>query len=43
MRKLNRLLLTIKNEAAQGNGAHHKFDGTKAVAAISAELAEILG
>ena len=37
------LIVYYKNEAAQGNGAHHKFDGTKAVDAISAELAVILG
>ncbi|WP_028864461.1 adenylate kinase [Psychromonas aquimarina] len=37
------LVAYYKNEAAQGNGAHHKFDGTKAVDIISAELAEILG
>ncbi|WP_019617015.1 adenylate kinase [Psychromonas ossibalaenae] len=37
------LVAYYKNEAEQGNGAHHKFDGTKAVDVISAELAEILG
>lgn len=37
------LVAYYKNEAEQGNGAHHKFDGTKAVEVISAELAEILG
>ena len=37
------LISYYQNEAAQGNGAHHKFDGTKAVDVISAELANILG
>ncbi|PKG37253.1 adenylate kinase [Psychromonas sp. Urea-02u-13] len=37
------LVAYYKNEAEQGNGAHHKFDGTKAVDVISAELAVILG
>jgi|TARA_R110001583_G_scaffold33943_1_gene114522 adenylate kinase len=37
------LIAYYKNEADQGNGAHHKFDGTKAVDVISAELAKILG
>ncbi len=37
------LVAYYKNEAEQGNAAHHKFDGTKAVDVISAELAEILG
>jgi len=37
------LIAYYQNEAVQGNGAHHKFDGTKAVDAISAELADILG
>jgi adenylate kinase len=37
------LISYYKNEAAQGNGAHHKFDGTKIVEVISAELAIILG
>ncbi|MEH6454329.1 MAG: adenylate kinase [Psychromonas sp.] len=37
------LVAYYKNEAAQGNGAHHKFDGTKAVEVISAELTEVLG
>lgn len=37
------LVAYYKNEAEHGNGAYHKFDGTKAVELISAELAEILG
>lgn len=37
------LISYYQNEAVQGNGAHHKFDGTKAVDVISAELATILG
>jgi len=37
------LIAYYKNEAAQGNGAHHKFDGTQAVDVISKELATILG
>ena len=37
------LVAYYKNEAEQGNGAHHKFDGTKAVDVISAELQKILG
>lgn len=37
------LISYYQNEAAQGNGAHHKFDGTKAVDVISAELAKMLG
>jgi len=37
------LVAYYKNEAEQGNGEYHKFEGTKAVEAISAELAEILG
>lgn len=37
------LVAYYKNEAAQGNGAHYKFDGTKPVDVISSELAEILG
>ncbi|MCP4324214.1 MAG: adenylate kinase [Psychromonas sp.] len=37
------LISYYQNEAKQGNGAHHKFDGTKAVDAISAELEKILG
>lgn len=37
------LVSYYKKQAEQGNGAFHKFDGTKAVADISAELAELLG
>jgi len=37
------LVAYYKNEADQGNGAYHKFDGTQAVDVISAELAVILG
>lgn len=37
------LVSYYKNEAAQGNGQHLKFDGTKSVDVISAELAEKLG
>ena len=37
------LIAYYQNEASQGNGAHHKFDGTKAVDVISTELAAILG
>lgn len=37
------LVSYYKKQAEQGNGAFHKFDGTKAVAEISAELAKILG
>jgi len=37
------LIAYYQNEAKQGNGAHHKFDGTKAVDEISKELAVILG
>jgi adenylate kinase len=37
------LVAYYKNEADQGNGEHRKFDGTKAVDVISAELAVILG
>ena len=37
------LIAYYQKEAEQGNGAHHKFDGTKAVDVISAELANILG
>jgi len=37
------LISYYQNEAEQGNGAHHKFDGTKAVDVISAELQAILG
>ena len=33
----------VKGKAELGNGAHHKFDGTKAVDVISAELQAILG
>ena len=37
------LINYYQNEAKQGNGAHHKFDGTKPVEEISQELAKILG
>jgi adenylate kinase len=37
------LISYYQKEAEQGNGAHYKFDGTKAVDVISAELAGILG
>lgn len=37
------LVAYYKNEAEQGNGKYCKFDGTKAVDVISAELAAILG
>jgi adenylate kinase len=37
------LVSYYQHEAEQGNGAHHKFDGTKAVDVISAELEAILG
>lgn len=37
------LVTYYKNEAEQGNGEYRKFDGTKAVDVISAELAVILG
>ncbi|MEI6896965.1 MAG: adenylate kinase, partial [Psychromonas sp.] len=37
------LITYYQKEAAQGNGAHHQFDGTKAVDVISAELQAILG
>ncbi|PKF63278.1 adenylate kinase [Psychromonas sp. psych-6C06] len=37
------LISYYQNEAKQGNGAHHKFDGTKAVDVISTELEAILG
>jgi adenylate kinase len=37
------LVAYYKNEAEQGSGEYHKFDGTKTVDVISAELAVILG
>ncbi|HEY7864630.1 MAG TPA: adenylate kinase [Psychromonas sp.] len=37
------LIAYYKNEAEQGYGEYHKFDGTKAVDVISVELAAILG
>ena len=37
------LISYYQKEAELGNGAHHKFDGTKAVDVISAELQAILG
>lgn len=37
------LVTYYKNEASEGRGEHLKFDGTKAVDVISAELAEKLG
>ena len=36
------LVAYYQNEAAQGSGAYHKFDGTKAVDVISAQLSAIL-
>ena len=37
------LIAYYQAEADQGRGEHHKFDGTKAVTVISAELAKLLG
>lgn len=36
------LVAYYQNEAAQGSGAYHKFDGTKTVDVISAQLSAIL-
>lgn len=37
------LIAYYQKEAEQGNGVQHKFDGTKAVDVISAELQKVLG